>query len=166
MLHNSALLLSMVPPPRSRSMGRICNCRELAHSTQGPISQVNKLCYSGTHGVAVPESMCLTAPLIGSRGSELAASDGAYLFADPCRLPAPVQPPPYCRGVTRCSTDCQPRNAQLSIPGQRERSEMSWPGQVRLFGQREPAAWVKVTRGRATKRPEHCWLVLICRLAY
>lgn len=96
MLHISALLLSMVPPPRSRSMGRIlsCSCRELAHSTQGPISQVNKLCYSGTHGVAVPESMCLTAPLIGSRGSELAANDGAYLFADPCRLPALVQPPP------------------------------------------------------------------------
>lgn len=41
MLHISALLLSMVPPPRSRSMGRICNCRELALSTQGPISQVN-----------------------------------------------------------------------------------------------------------------------------
>lgn len=164
MLHISALLLSMVPPPRSRSMGRICNCRELAHSTQGPISQVNKLCYSGTHGVAVPESMCLTAPLIGSRGSELAANDGAYLFADPCRLPALVQPPPERSEKMLDGLPATQRTGLPSWPTSEEQDVMareSLPGLARLFGQR-----VKVTRDRATKRPEYCWLVLICRLAY
>lgn len=68
---------------------------------------LSKVRYSGTRGVAIPESMCLTAPLIGHQGSGLAANDGAYLFADPGSFAVPShgqrsQPPTEERKVIPC----------------------------------------------------------------